>query len=122
MQWLQNPNQSNVDNLNNVRRKASRHFRKRMKEYQKAEINELETNSKNKNIRDLYRSINDVKKGYQPTNNAVKVEKVDLFADTHSSLASWRNHLFQLLNVHGVNDVKQTEVHAAETMVPEPSD
>jgi hypothetical protein len=27
MQWLQNPNQSNVDNLNNVRREASTHFR-----------------------------------------------------------------------------------------------
>jgi hypothetical protein len=29
MQWFQNPNQSNVDNLNNVRREASRYFRKK---------------------------------------------------------------------------------------------
>jgi hypothetical protein len=29
MQWLYNPNQSNVDNLNNVRREASRHFKKK---------------------------------------------------------------------------------------------
>jgi hypothetical protein len=28
MQWLQNPNHRNVDNTNNGRRKASRHFRK----------------------------------------------------------------------------------------------
>jgi hypothetical protein len=54
MQWLQNPNQSNVDNLNNVRREANRHFRNKKKEYLKAKINELETNSKNKNIRDLF--------------------------------------------------------------------
>jgi dsDNA-specific endonuclease/ATPase MutS2 len=27
MQWLQHPNQSNADNLNNVRHEASRHFR-----------------------------------------------------------------------------------------------
>ena len=27
----------------------------------------------------------------------------------------------QLLNIHGVNDVRQTEIHAAETKVPEPS-
>jgi hypothetical protein len=27
MQWMQDPSQSNVDNLNNVRRDASRHFR-----------------------------------------------------------------------------------------------
>jgi hypothetical protein len=29
MQWLQDPNQSNVDNLNNVRREAGRYFRKK---------------------------------------------------------------------------------------------
>ena len=27
MQWIQNPSQSNVDNLNNVRCEVSRHFR-----------------------------------------------------------------------------------------------
>ena len=27
MQWLQDPSQSNVDDLNNVRREVSRHFR-----------------------------------------------------------------------------------------------
>jgi hypothetical protein len=52
----------------------------------KAKINELETNSKNKNIRDLYRGINDFKKGYQPRTNVVKDEKGDLVADSHSIL------------------------------------
>ena len=27
IQWIQDPSQSNVDNMNNVRRNASRHFR-----------------------------------------------------------------------------------------------
>jgi hypothetical protein len=122
MLWLQNLNQSNVDTLNNVRREASRHFRNKKKEYLKAKINELETNSKNRNIRDLYRGINKFKKGYQPRNNVVKDEKGDLFADSHSILARWRNHFFQLLNIHGVNDVRQAEIHTAEPLVPEPSE
>ena len=46
MQWLQDPNQSNVDNLNNVRRKASIHFRKNKKEYLKAKLNKQEAKSK----------------------------------------------------------------------------
>ena len=46
MQWLQDTDQSNVDNLNNVRCEASRHFRNKKKEYLKAEIDELEINSK----------------------------------------------------------------------------
>jgi len=53
MQWIQNPNQSNVNNLKNVRHEASRHFRKKQREFLEANINELETNCKNKNIRDL---------------------------------------------------------------------
>jgi hypothetical protein len=36
----------NGDNLNNVRREASRHFRNKKREYLKDKINELETNSK----------------------------------------------------------------------------
>jgi len=52
--------------------------------------------------------INDFKKGYQPRTNTVKDEKGDFVADSHSILARWRNHFSQLLNVHGVNDVRQT--------------
>jgi hypothetical protein len=48
-------------NLNNVRCKASKYFRDKKKEYLKDKINELSMNSKNKNIRDLYRGINDMK-------------------------------------------------------------
>ena len=53
MQWLQDPNQSKVHNLNNVRREASRSFRNKKKEHLTAKIDELETNSKIKNIREL---------------------------------------------------------------------
>jgi len=42
MQWLQDPNQSNEDNLNNVRHAAGRHFRNKKKEYLKPKIDELE--------------------------------------------------------------------------------
>jgi hypothetical protein len=35
-------------------------------------------NSKNKNIRDLYRGINDFKRGYQPISNIVKDENGDM--------------------------------------------
>jgi hypothetical protein len=41
MQWVQDPSQGNVDNLNNVRFEASRNFRKNKKEHLKAKIEEL---------------------------------------------------------------------------------
>jgi len=41
MQGVQDPCQSNVDNLNSVRREVSRHFRNKKKEYLRAKIEEL---------------------------------------------------------------------------------
>jgi len=121
MQWIQDPSQSNVDNLNSVRREVSRHFRNKKKAYLRAKIEELETNSTIQNIRDLYRGISDFKKGYQPRCNIVKDEKGDLVADSHSIVARWKKYFSQLFNVHGVKDVGQAEIHTAEQLVPEPS-
>jgi hypothetical protein len=42
-------------------------------------------NSKNK-IRDLYRGINEFKRGYQPRSNLVKDENGDLLADSNTIL------------------------------------
>jgi hypothetical protein len=33
----------------------------------------------------------------------------------------WKNYFFQLLNVHGISDVRQIEIHTAEPFLPEPS-
>jgi hypothetical protein len=41
-------------------------------------------------------------------------EKGDLVTDSHRILARRRNHFSQLFNVHGVNDIRQTEIHTAE--------
>jgi hypothetical protein len=38
----------NEDNLSDVKQEASRHFRKKKREYLKDRINKLESNSKNK--------------------------------------------------------------------------
>ena len=113
--------QSNVDNINNIRREARRHFRNKQKGYLKSKFDEIETKSKIKNIRDLYRSISDFKKGYQSRTNIVKNENGDLFTDSHSILGRWRNHFSQLFNVHRVRDVRQREISTKEPLLPEPS-
>jgi hypothetical protein len=44
MQWLQYPNQSNVDNPNNIRREPNLYFGSKTEEYLTAKIEELENN------------------------------------------------------------------------------
>jgi hypothetical protein len=38
-----------------------------------------------------------------------------MFADCHSR---WRNYFLKLLNVHGDNDLTQTEIHTVEPLAP----
>ena len=87
----------------------------------KAKIEELETKSKIKNVRVLYRGINDFKKGYQPIIYLVKNDKCDLVADSYNIVDRRRKYFSELLNVHGVNDIKHTGIHTKERLVPEPS-
>jgi hypothetical protein len=79
----------------------------------------MNLNSKNKNVGDLYRDINVFNKGYQPRTNVVEDEEGNLLAHCHSILARWKNHFFQLLNVHRINEVRQTEIRTADPLVPE---
>jgi hypothetical protein len=88
------------------------------REYLKGIDNELATNSKNKNIRDLYRRINEFKRGYQPRSNFVNDENSDLLAHSNNILNRWKSYFSQLLNVHNVSDVRQIALHTAEPLVP----
>jgi hypothetical protein len=76
----------------------------------KVKINKLETNDKNKNIRDLYTGTNEFKKGYQPLINIIKDEICNLLADPQSVLSRWKDFFNQELNVHGVHDVRQQDI------------
>jgi hypothetical protein len=60
LQWLQDPSEVNEENLSNVGWEAG------------DKINELESASKNKNLKDLYRGITEFKKGYELRTNLVK--------------------------------------------------
>jgi hypothetical protein len=52
----------------------------------KDRINELESDSKNKNIRDLYRGINGFKNVYQPRTNLLKDKRGIVLVDPQKIL------------------------------------
>ena len=56
-------------------------------------------------------------KTYQPRINIVKDEKSYLVTSSHNILAKQGNQFSQLFNVHGVNDVRQEEIHTAEPLM-----
>jgi hypothetical protein len=74
-----------------------------------------------KNITDLYRGINKFKESYQPRINILNDENGNLKADPQNALNRWKIFFKHVLNVHGVHDVRQIDIHTAEPLGPEPS-
>jgi hypothetical protein len=91
---LQDTSKVNEDSLSRVWQETSTHFRKKKSEYLKDKINVLESNSKNKNIRDLHRGITEFKKGYQPRTNLVKDERADVLVDPHTISYTFKSYFF----------------------------
>jgi hypothetical protein len=113
---LQNPSHTNGGG-----NETSRIFRNKKRE---DKINQPEIKNKNKNIRDLYGGINEFKKGYQARMNIIKDENDNLLTDPKRILnrqKKKKKSFNQVLNVHGVHDVKWMNTHTAEPAVPEPS-
>jgi hypothetical protein len=50
------------------------------------------------------------KKGYQPGINIIKNDNSNLLADPQSILNRWKIFFNQVLNVHGVHDVRQEDI------------
>jgi hypothetical protein len=69
----------------------------------------------------LVMGINDFKKCYKPQTNIVEDDKGDMVIDSHNILPVWWNLFSQLWTLHGVNDVRETEICTAEPLLPQPS-
>jgi hypothetical protein len=82
-------------------------------EYLEEKINEFETDNENKNIRDLYRDINEFKKGYQLELS----KRLEYWYACRFPTTFWMDGRIncQLLNVHGINDIRNAYSWAIST-------
>jgi hypothetical protein len=87
--------------------------------YLKDGIIEVETNSKNKNVRDICTVVKVFKKLYQPRNSLEADENDDLLADSQSMLNRGKNYFGQPLITREVNDVRQ--IYTVEPLAPQPN-
>jgi hypothetical protein len=60
-------------------------------------------------------------KGHKTRTKLVKDKTDDLLADSNNILNRRENYFCQLLNVHGVINVRQIEMYTSEPLVPETS-
>ena len=61
-------------------------------------VSKLEENSKNKNIREIYKESNEFRKGCQPRAYVIKKHDGTIVADATSILSRWEQFFSNLLN------------------------
>jgi hypothetical protein len=113
LQSLQSPHQTGGANLNNLRCESKTTLRNNRKE----EMSLKQPLGTKITVTFKYSGINEFK-SYKPRTSD---ENGDLLADSHNILNRWKNYFCHILNVHGINDVRQRDMHIAEPLVPEPS-
>ena len=77
----------------------------------KAKVNKLEENSKSKNIREMYKAINEFKKGYQPRAYVIKKHDGTILADATGILSRWEQFFSNVLNVNQSTSHEGSEVY-----------
>ena len=120
IQWLQYPSQSNVDNVKNIRREASRYFRNKRKNTWKLKLRNLELTVRQKILGNFIGTLMTLRRVSSLAVIYWRMRRV-IWLQIRTNLAGWTNHFFQLLNINRVNNVRQTELHTAEPLVPQPN-
>jgi hypothetical protein len=104
------------EDFTNVRRDTCRNSKKKKRDYMKTRVN-----SKNKNIRETYKGINEFKKGYQPRAYVIKKHGDTIVADTTDMLSRWEQFFSNLLNFNQSTNHEGSEIFVAEEVIPQPS-
>ena len=61
-------------------------------------IREIDENEKTNNIRDLYKGVNSLRKGYQPKLGMIRNERGELQADPKKILDVWKSYFDTVKN------------------------
>ena len=83
--WLQNPNDQTAEDFTNIRHDTCRTLKRKKRNYMKVKVNTHEENSKTVNG-EIYKGINEFKKGYQPHAYIIKKHDGTIVADTSNIL------------------------------------
>ena len=82
-----------------------------------AKFNKLEENNKNKNIQEMYKGINELKKGYKP----YAYDESTIVADRISILCRWEQFYSNLLTINQSSSLEGSEIYTVEPDIPQPS-
>jgi hypothetical protein len=113
--WLLTGTRSRKENFQEKRRIADKVCRRKKREYEKSKMEEMEERMENRDMREFYKRISSVKKGFQPKIGFCKDKNGTLIGDKEDMKRRWVEYFSQLLNGQIVNrDVLSGELMPVE--------
>lgn len=119
---LQNPSEENRNKFHNLRNRMRKLTRKKKREWQNEQLQELETNRAHGNIRKFYKQVSTHKKGFRPrTTTMLMNNEGELMTSKQEILDTWREYFNKLLNIEDPTYQEEDKRHMAEVWVDPPS-
>lgn len=112
---LQDSNGNNIEEYKRLRTKTRKLMKRKKKELQTKQIEEIEQHGQNRNITAYYKGISLMKKGYQPrTENFIRKDNGQLVTECNEVKETWRDYFCQLLNPESNDQPFNSKVQTAE--------
>ena len=88
----------NREHYRALRRHEKHLHRRKKKEFEESGNAEIERLSQNRDVRMLYRRVNELRKGFMPRMYACRDREGNIVTEQRAVLSRWRNHFDELLN------------------------
>lgn len=97
-----------------LRRQEKKIHRQKKKNLEESGNAEIETFYKNRDVRSLYRKVNEFRKGFMPRTDSCRDRDGNLITEQRTVISRWREHFDELLNGTSANAIEQSELEFAE--------
>lgn len=115
---IQRKTRSNTEAYKVARANFKKTCRLKKREKLEREITQLEENHRNQNVREMYKQVKNVKKGFEPRIQCIEDENKTMLHSEEQILVRWKQYFSQLLN--STNFVNTQEDDLNDNIIIEP--
>lgn len=121
MKALTTPNSETRERYKKQRRETKALFRKKKREKELENLNLMEVDGQNNNIRSFYQRVKKSKKVFTSKTETIKNTDGKTLFNKEEILNRWKEYFSNLLNVENNNTIEEVVTDTAEIYIPEPT-
>lgn len=119
---LQRHTRMNLQDYTDKRKAQHKLCRKKKREYEKKEVQKVVEMAENKDIRNMYKSVNQLRQEYKPQTTYCRDKQGNILCNISEVLQRWVEHFDELLNVeHDDDSHEEMPIHTAQPLIVSPT-